>query len=166
MLATSVCETLAKPAARASRVEPSVLMRDGTLEGCGLVAHFETEGQRVRIDLNTLRRGGGTVFLLAGQWATSSGASEPIADLALASSRLDTRSAFGPASTTADGGISMEGALDQVAGALFIQSVMVGGARIELLARNGARLHLEIAGPLPQSVRASYLNCSGDLYRP
>jgi hypothetical protein len=166
ILAVAPAAADAKAPARAVSVEPSVLMRDGTLEGCGFVAHFETAGQSVRIDLNTLRRGGGTVFLLGGRWMATGGAVEPLADIALASGRLDTRATFGPVTETGDGGIATEGALDQVTGALFIQSVMVGGARIELKARSGQRLDLEIAGPVSQSVRASYLNCSGDLYRP
>lgn len=31
--------------------------------------------------------------------------------------------------------------------------------------RDGQRIEIELKGPLPQNVRATYLNCAGDMYR-
>jgi len=36
------------------------------------------------------------------------------------------------------------------------------GCRFE---SDGQRIEIEVKGPLPQNVRATYLNCTGDMYR-
>ncbi|MDX2287845.1 MAG: hypothetical protein NW217_03370 [Hyphomicrobiaceae bacterium] len=153
-------------AARAQRVEPVVLMRDGTLEGCGLTAHFDTAGNTIAIELVARRHAGGIEHVLSGRWQTAAGKAVVATDIALRTDRIDTRAHFLPPTTDTSGTVVALGRLDPVAGALFIQGVMVAGGGLTLQSADGATLDLELAGPLPQLVRASYLNCSGDLYRP
>lgn len=47
----------------------------------------------------------------------------------------------------------------------FIHELMLQGTRATVTAA-GRELAINIPGPLSASVRASYLNCAGDLYRP
>jgi hypothetical protein len=62
-----------------------------------------------------------------------------------------------------DGGDVMHSGSAEEAG-FIIQRFMIAGGAFEL-EQSGRRSVFEVKGPLPQSVRAAYLNCTGDMYR-
>lgn len=65
------------------------------------------------------------------------------------------------------GGVTLTGQLPPTEGAMFMQQLMVSGARAMLTYKGSAKpVEVTIPGPAPQSVRAAYLNCAGDLFRP
>ncbi len=64
------------------------------------------------------------------------------------------------------GCIAFAGPLPGDEGAGLVRELMVSGGTVELASDGEPPRRLSVPGPLPQLVRASYLNCAGDLYRP
>jgi hypothetical protein len=61
---------------------------------------------------------------------------------------------------------SVSASFDATSGAMFMQALMVQGAQVGVTLGDGSTLELSLPGPMPASVRSSYLHCSGDVYRP
>jgi hypothetical protein len=133
----------------ARRIEPLVYLHDGQIKACGVRFGF--------VDIEVamkLERAGATAELVV--------SAQPAADVRLATASQDTsRLITGPAS---DG--SWRGVPDPTAGAMLWQELMIGGARITIGGPTERPRRLVVPGPLPQQVRASYLNCAGDLFGP
>lgn len=62
--------------------------------------------------------------------------------------------------------IAFAGPLPGDEGAGLVRELMVSGGTIEVVSDGVPPRRLSVPGPLPHLVRASYLNCAGDLYRP
>lgn len=146
--------------------EPVVLLDNRDVAGCGFEARYEAGQESVKIGVLLMKENAATVFEISGTWISESGAPRSIDDFSLRSTGLDTRTLFPPLQQTADGRASTRKSLPGFEGTEFIRNLMVGGATITLMSKAGARLDLTLPGPLSQSIRASYLNCAGDLIRP
>lgn len=147
-------------------VRPVVLTDEGALVGCGLAADYRTKGQEMTISVVGLRDQTATRFMIEARPSKSGqGAAKP-ASLVLRTGTLDSSSLFPPPSETAGQSLVTSARLEPVTGARFIQSVMVAGADVDVALASGDALALALPGPMPQLVRASYLNCAGDLFRP
>ncbi|MEL7048029.1 MAG: hypothetical protein AAFO75_03555 [Pseudomonadota bacterium] len=111
--------------------------------------------------------GDATRFTLSASWVDLEQPELRPAHLVLRSGTHDTSSLF-PKLVADEDDKTIEGTarLDGIVGAQFIQSIMVRGADIEMTSNGGRNLALSLPGPVPNLVRASYLNCSGDLFRP
>lgn len=166
-IASGTAEVLPQPLT----VDPVVLMREGSLEGCGLDAAYRTRGNTASVKVIAMRAAGGVTFQLRGSWTKPGhgehGEAAP-RTLLLQTGTWRSNDHFPAATTTATDPdtIATQAALPGITGARFIQSVMISGATVEMTNAAGETLKLDLPGPLPQRVRASYLNCTGDLYRP
>lgn len=147
-------------------IAPVVLTDAGKLAGCGLSADYRTRGHDLTIAVVALRDQTATRFLIEARRANTGQSDSRPVGLALQTETLDSTEAFPPPSPAADGALATSQRLDTVIGAMFIQSVMVGGASVDVEMSGGDKLTLSLPGPMPQLVRASYLNCAGDLFRP
>lgn len=165
VLATGTA-TQAKVPPQPTTVDPVVLLKDGALEACGLKASYQTGSNRITVTVLGVRDTKATRFSLQATWSDLKQPDRTPKTISLQNETMDTAQLF-PAPTPApQGGIETTAELKGIEGARFIQSVMVGGASITLTDRAGSALKLDLPGPMPQVVRASYLNCSGDLFRP
>lgn len=88
-----------------------------------------------------------------------------LASLALVSGGFDTARSF-PSPRLEQGRLVTRTPLPGFEGTEFIRGLMVEGARLELIDAAGRSLALSLLGPVPHSVRASYLACAGDLVGP
>lgn len=155
-----------EPLRRPHAVEPIVLMRDGNLEGCGLRAVYFTPKAKLDLEVVTLRAGGGTEFDVSVFMRDRYDRPTPIVNFELETRTLNTAERFPAVSGGQEGMLSTRMALDQFSGAQFIQGLMVSGGTLSVIAADGKTHLFGINGPVANLVRASYLNCSGDLYRP
>ena len=62
-----------------------------------------------------------------------------------------------------DGSLVARGPIPGNAGSDFVRSLMVGGGTLRATLDGGHEHVIGLPGPLSQQVRASYLNCAGDL---
>jgi len=159
-------------------IEPVVLIQDGTLAACGLRALFQTGTARIRFSVVNHKDGPATRFELTTFWQDTREPDLAPADARLVTATLDSAEMFtdkartapaASAATTQQGGPAphvKEARLDGLTGARLVQSLMVGGGRLSLTAKDGQTLELNMPGPMPNLIRASYLNCAGDLFRP
>lgn len=158
----AAAEVLPSPAS----VDQIVLMDDGQLEGCGFKASYRTAADTAAVSVIALRANRHVTFVVRANWTRTLHPGLQPSALVMQTGTMVSSNMFPAAEPTPDGGLETRASLPGVLGARFIQSVMVAGGRIELESRDGSKLALELPGPLPQLVRASYLNCAGDLYRP
>ncbi len=156
-----------EPLRRPHAVEPIVLMQEGALEGCGVRIVYFTPTAKVDFDVVTLREGEGTTFDLSVFWRDRYDRPQAIIDFQLETAKLHSAEQF-PAVTRGDGDgmLSTRMALEQLTGAQFIQGLMVSGGTLTIRVADGTEHGFDVPGPMANLIRASYLNCSGDLYRP
>jgi hypothetical protein len=169
-------------AAEALTATPIVRLHEGRIVACGIGLTATTTaraaasaGAPVAAELVNERVGDGSVLRLTVETAAavpSTGASS-----ALATRTHDTaRLLPAPTVTVRDGRtvLMAVGPVDPTAGAFLMQELAVGGGvvRVAVTAdasgptagRAGVVHEAVIPGPLPQSVRAAYLACAGDLF--
>jgi hypothetical protein len=163
---------VATPIARAGvppepvTVEPVVLLKDSQLEGCGLKASYQTGPNRVEFSVVAMRDDTATRFILEARWRNLKQAQHAPDTLVFKTGTGETSADFPKASPVAPQMLRTSARLSGIEGARFIQGVMVSGGMIDLRSTSGQTLALDLPGPMPQLVRASYLNCAGDLFRP
>ena len=151
-------------------VEPLVLMKAREIEGCGLTSIFAAGGATVTARFLLLRdetAARGTRFVLSASWPTPGGAGfRTLTSSFMATGRFSTEALFGKPVARQDGAFETTGALPANEGDVLMRDVMMSGAAVTLEDQDGERLTLAIPGPVSPSVRASYLNCAGDMFRP
>jgi hypothetical protein len=156
-------------------VEPVVLMKSGPMgageiEGCGLTSTFAADGAAVTtrfLLLKDEKAERGTRFVLSASWPKPGGASyRSLKSMSLTAGATSTEASLGQPVARQGGVFETSGTLPASDGDIFMRDLMIGGAAIALQDQDGDQLALAIPGPVSQSVRASYLNCAGDLFRP
>lgn len=134
-------------------VSPIVLLDGRTIVACG--ARATTADGRTGVEVRLTRTAGSAELSLSG---TINGEQSRIS--------ADTASILSSALFGDQSGPVMRTPADDPRVTTFIQELMVSGAKVRLERAGTEVLEASIAGPLPQSTRAAYLNCAGDLYRP
>lgn len=155
----------------AERVEPVVLIDDqGTINACGVRA-VAGEGHAATVfELLVRRAGDAAILAVRGRCGSvgDNGADGASPAPNLATSGGDSISLMQDAELTGlGGGISELAAPATDDGiAMMIQRLMIGGGKFSCSPAGPGSVALVIPGPLPNQVRAAYLNCAGDLFRP
>jgi len=153
-------------ALRPQSIEPVALMKDDQLKGCGFKLNFFTAKAKIDFDVVALKAGPATEFELAATWLDRFDQPHSVGSFRLKSPTLDSANSFPAVSKDGPGQARTRAKLEGIEGARFIQGLMVGGGSLWLTDASGEKLSFEIPGPMPNQVRASYLNCAGDLFRP
>jgi hypothetical protein len=137
-------------------VEPLVGLQNGDVRQCGLKAKFVAETDRpLTLEIALERGQGGSIVAVRVIGAP------PAATVAIATQ--DPLPKF--AAAHSDTAVALQAPADSPEATDFLRRAMIAGVRVDM-GYQGLQQRLEINGPVPQSVRAAYLNCAGDLYRP
>ncbi len=153
----------------AQAVEAVVLIKDGAIAACGVKAAANLSGGAATASLTLFRdarTASGTRFVLRGLWTSAGAHPAPLSSLTLRTIAADTGTTFSTVSTVPDGAFETTADLPLLDGANLFRELMLSGAIISMRDADGAKLDLEIIGPVSASVRAAYLNCAGDLVGP
>ncbi len=164
--ASTYAQDTATAAPDLTAINPLILFENDRLVKCGLRAAFGTGDTGYSADI-VLHRMGDTaqwVVEVIGPTLTAGGPSPH--DLGVKTASHDTRKNFSKPVSLASGSFEVRGSLEGLEGSTFIQEIMVQGATIGVTPAAGDSVQLILSGPLPQPVRASYLMCAGDLFRP
>lgn len=145
-------------------VEPVTLIDGDRIAACGVSAVARGDGPgSITASLLAIRDGDRTVFELS---AVVSDPAWPPRALTFRSASHTSDQMFPPVTAEAGGGLSTRAALDGLAGAMFIQEVLISGGTFQLGFSDGPEVSLALPSPMPHGVRQSYLQCAGDLFRP
>ena len=153
----------------AQTMEAVVLIKDGVVSACGIKAAANISGGAAAASLTLFKdakSASGTRFVLHGLWTSAGAHPARLASLTLRTVAADTSTMFSAVSGARDGAFETTGELPPLDGANLFRELMLSGAIISMRDADGARLDLEIIGPVSPSVRAAYLNCAGDLVGP
>lgn len=152
--------------ARAQTVEPVVLLEGQRIAACGARATFESgEGRRV-VEIRLQRHGNGAELVILGEWRSENGPTIRLSALSVATASVSSAELAPAGLSNTDGVAQLKAQASDPRVTTFIQELMVSGATVQMRGDDADAVELRIAGPLPQSTRAAYLNCAGDLYRP
>ncbi len=175
VLAVVLAQGLASVAAVAASAAfvssaPLVLMNGESVAACGVRLMVSLDETSLAVDLLLAKEAGDgkpKAVLRAG-YEPAELRSLPVTRLSLATTSVATSDIFVmPGRHDEWARFIQEADASDLRISPLIQELMVGGARLEI-----AREFLlepdtvTVPGPLPQGVRAAYLNCAGDLYRP
>jgi hypothetical protein len=152
-----------EPAILPATVEPVVQLEGTEIRACGIQANFGAMTDRLTVTFQLERRDSSAEFSVEALLADGNNA--------LSSMRIFQQSTlplvFATSAPTQMGGWLLRMPANNGVVTQFIQELMLQGTRIEVTASDRTEPHhFKIDGPLTQSVRAAYLNCAGDLYRP
>lgn len=145
-------------------VLPLAGLEDGQVRQCGVRVVAGLEGAELTADIALERRGRFADLALRGSVRNHGGPANTLADL-----RLEPRHAELPDMPPHDasgGQVERRSAASDPRVTAFIQDLMLAGVVIVATRVDGTLERIAIQGPLSASVRAAYLNCAGDLYRP
>lgn len=149
-------------------VLPLAGLEDGQVRQCGVRVVAGLAGAELTADIALERRGRFADLAVRGSVRNHAGTgrAEPSA---LADLRLEPRNAElpdMPPHDTSGGQVERRSAASDPRVTAFIQDLMLAGVVIVITRADGTSERIPIQGPLSASVRAAYLNCAGDLYRP
>jgi hypothetical protein len=153
----------------AQPVEAVILMNNGAIAACGIKVAANISGGAATASLVLYRDAktvSGTRFVLRGLWTSAAAYPASLSTLTLRTIAADTGTTFSTVTSAPDGAFETSADLALLDGANLFRELMLSGAIISMRDAGGARLDLEITGPVSASVRAAYLNCAGDLFGP
>lgn len=167
VIATSAVLGLAQPANAGDiklQAEPIVRLSDGRIAACGVSFAGLYNGAEVRVEFMLVQSPVGPVFRLTGRYQGS----EQLADIALETDFASTVGLMPRPRAMPDGSLEVQTGIPGYNGSEFVRSLMVSGGRVRLglAGPTGNVVDIDVPGPLSQQVRASYLNCAGDIERP
>lgn len=148
---------------------PIVLMEGDRIAACGAEAVFEGHGGRLAISLMMVRgRAGSGERVVRGRWQNPDGTTREVQRVSIAISTRSTDDAAQrwqmPADGSAEARLPATTPSDWTDFGSLMQSLLVGGGEATVATVDGNTVRVIIPGPAPHSVRASYLNCSGDMF--
>lgn len=160
-----LCAVLASVAEEASAQPPVSVMalaglEDGKVRQCGIRAVTGEGADQVVLEIALERSGAAAELVVRAEVPT---ARSSVSDVRLSPRSVVLDGIGKPLHTSAGVERRMPAARESVTA--FIHELMVQGMRATVTFAKGD-VALNIPGPLSASVRASYLNCAGDLYRP
>ena len=135
-------------------VTPVVKIEGKTILACGL----QVSSQDLVAELVLADTADGRAFILAAKREATI-----LSSVSLTTGDTNTATAFDPPQRRADGSVTARGVLPGLAGSEFIRSLLVEGGSLEIVHEDSSKSTIVIPGPLSQAVRATYLNCAGDL---
>lgn len=142
------------------------MLERGTVAGCGMRAEVGTDLARGMFQVTLQRRAAGTEFVIAGRlMGGAADGREQISEIAIVTSSFDTRTLFPPASLTGPDSLETVAKLDPSLGASFMREVIIGGAKVTIARAGDRPFVIELPMPTDPRVRATYLQCAGDLFR-
>lgn len=148
----------------AALVVPLTGLEGGDVRQCGVRALGQAEQPNVSVDISLERLGRGADLVVRAVNLAGGGANV-IKDVRVERDGRVLLAGAGPATAVVSGvERRMSAAGEDVTS--FLRDLMVQGAAVVVTRSGGTTQTIDIAGPLPHSVRAAYLNCAGDLYRP
>lgn len=145
-------------------IEPVVLFERGELSACGLRARVEDAGDLLVVSLVAYKSGPVLRFRLEARRPEGTSGPPPVA-VSLATTGYDTTRLLRDVAPEA-GVAAAEAPLEGLDGGGLMRELMVSGGRVRMQLQDGATREVLLAGPMTQAVRAAYLNCAGDLFRP
>ncbi len=86
-----------------------------------------------------------------------------LSDISLETQDATTTTLLPHAVMEPGGALSARGPIPGLTGSDFVRSLMVGGGTLRATFDDGRQRIIGLAGPFSQQVRASYINCAGDL---
>jgi hypothetical protein len=140
-------------------VEPVVRLAGSVIVGCGLKLSGRHGDDEVTAELMLADEAGDREFI----FTTVSFPPKPIERAWITTGGLDTRSLLGKSVKNEDGSVSARGALPGLPGSEFMRSLMVEGGTLNVVSPAVHNWQGMIPAPMPQRIRAAYLNCAGDL---
>jgi hypothetical protein len=140
-------------------VEPVVRLAGSVIVGCGLKLIGRHGDGEVTAELMLADEVGDREFI----FTTVSSPPKTIEQAWIATGGLDTRSVLGKSVKNEDGSLRARGALPGLPGSEFMRSLMVEGGTLNVSSRAVPDWQGTIPAPMPQRIRAAYLNCAGDL---
>lgn len=166
-LALSATALLAAAPVLAQRGATPVALFDGSeLVACGVRFSGEAEGMAFEAELVLQKRATATSFRVVARWSGDEMPKPGIVDVRLDTVTQSTVDRLAPVAAPPSWDYAAEGEIAGLDGALLVRELMVSGVRISLRTSPREQRVSEVPGPLPQLVRAAYLNCAGDLFRP
>ena len=133
----------------------------GEVRQCGIRAISGEGARQLVIDI-ALERSGTAADLVVRASAAGTRSSD-ISDIRLMPHTVALASMSGPA-RTAEGLERRAPASDEKITAVIHELMLRGTRAVVVIAQRD--IAIDVPGPLSASVRAAYLNCAGDLYRP
>lgn len=159
-LSPTLGSTALTRAVDAKSIEPLVFLDGRFPVACGFEARVETGQVSSRVSVLNRKTGEGSEFAVSVEGA------DEVRSLSVSAGDVRDGAGFAPLIKTGNSRFERTRTFTPDDGAMFIQSLMVGGGTLSFELQDRVRVDVVIPGPLPQSVRASYLNCAGDLMRP
>lgn len=142
---------------------------DREIKACGIALDFMTEAHDLVVTLSNRKHTKGVKTLLTVRSKepvkTADANTRVISDVEIKTASLSTSDIL--KSTKSEPPAEYQAAAHLPSGdfSSLFQQLLVGGGQVSVTV-DGKRWTREISGPSPNSVRAEYLMCSGDLYRP
>lgn len=148
--------------------EPLTLMTEGAISACGTRLRVDIDGTALTVDLMVTKGGEAGSLVLRAGYESPGSTMLPVTKAEVRTSNVSTNDIFlAPGRYEVDGALILEAPASDSRIAPLLQELMAGGGSLEI-AREFmlAPDTIAIPGPLPQSVRAPYLACAGDLVGP
>jgi hypothetical protein len=164
-LAVATGALAGSPQPQPATAEPIVLFQNNDIAACGFRAATAPGALNATADVTAVKDGRATFFLFSIQATGADAAIVPLESAALLTSTHDTAKDFSKLLLAENGRYEARARLEGFSGASFMQGIMVGGT-ITIKTTAGEVLSFALPAPMPQNVRAAYLNCAGDLFRP
>ncbi|MEM1372094.1 MAG: hypothetical protein AAGG72_07700, partial [Pseudomonadota bacterium] len=101
-------------------VTPVVLLKEDTLEGCGLQANYQTGSHKISIRVVGMRAENKPRFVLKATWTDLAANTTPLADMRLKTANLDSAKSFPKPVVNDSGGLQTSADLAGIQGARFI----------------------------------------------
>lgn len=155
-------QTVPLQAAESPPPEPIVLLDGRNIVACGVRIAAETGGAENRLDVMLMRTKDAADLVAR----LMPGGSRSIERFGLTTATQSSDQIFSESPLRDDGVIELRAPAASAAVTSLIQELMVSGAVLDVTYAGNEKTTSSIRGPMPQSVRAAYLNCAGDLYRP
>lgn len=139
-------------------------LENGTVRQCGVRVVVSLDDGDLAAEIALERRGRFTDLVVRATLGEGGSGARALADF-----RIEPRTAELPGMPphdTSGGLVERRSAAADPRITAVIQELMIAGAVLVATRADGNSERIDIKGPLPASVRAAYLNCAGDLYRP
>jgi hypothetical protein len=145
-------------------LEPIVRIAGGAILACGIAIVTGIDGT-LTASLRLEKAETEPVFALEATWRDERGKARSLSGIVIETGTETTAKLLPPARPSQDG-VKATGPIPGLPGSELMRSLLVSGGTLTVVSPENGTTAIAIPGPAPQQVRASYLNCAGDLERP